>query len=296
MNREERETRSLSLSKEEEALRKLIAAYEAATEKLRHMVEVLMLETDDPRVVYQVEYQESLRAKISAILAEMESENEGSANDFLVLAAEIAFVGTLYSLWKQGFDGDVAYDPITTSTALKRLQINTEQLASNLQSEISRGLASGSSFDEIVQGVSDTMKVSRNKAQMIVANEGTRLSEINNLEAMYAARDKGAEVMKEWSAILDNRVRPDHVTLHGQRVPLDEAFVLHSEDGNTYTAMYPHGFGVAKEDINCRCTIVPRLGNSAVRDADADFSAYRTAFLAGGLALLGLGIISTDQS
>ena len=56
---------------------------------------------------------------------------------------------------------------------------------------------------------------------------------------------------KVWLATLDDRTRDTHRLLHDQRVPLDGTFK--TVDGAS--AIAPGQFGVAGEDINCRCTM-----------------------------------------
>ena len=42
-----------------------------------------------------------------------------------------------------------------------------------------------------------------------------------------------------------------HKDLDGKKIPLEDEF--RTANGTT---MYPGGFGVASEDINCRCTLI----------------------------------------
>lgn len=49
----------------------------------------------------------------------------------------------------------------------------------------------------------------------------------------------------------DERVRDSHAEMEGQKVPIDEPFIL---PGGA-KAMYPGESGVAAEDINCRCFV-----------------------------------------
>ena len=48
-------------------------------------------------------------------------------------------------------------------------------------------------------------------------------------------------------------MRDSHSAMDGQRQPVTNPF--RSPDG--FTAMYPGDFGVASEDINCRCVVIP---------------------------------------
>lgn len=61
------------------------------------------------------------------------------------------------------------------------------------------------------------------------------------------------DVVKQWDATLDARTRPHHALLDGQIRELDKPFEV-----NGRKAMYPIGFGIASEDIHCRCTLLQR--------------------------------------
>jgi len=60
---------------------------------------------------------------------------------------------------------------------------------------------------------------------------------------------------KVWvSALAPGRTRDSHAEAHGQRVGLDEDFVVGDGRGPA-----PGQIGLAAEDINCLCTMSPVL-------------------------------------
>jgi len=59
----------------------------------------------------------------------------------------------------------------------------------------------------------------------------------------------------EWNTMPDERRRSSHATMHGQSQPFGTNFV--SGSGNQ--APYPGAFGVASEDIQCRCSLGTRI-------------------------------------
>lgn len=289
MNRQEREVRNLNLSDEAELLQVLYSRYEEAGAELEHLLKDLMLDLKDPRVIYQMEYQLRLEAEIQDVLTRMNSDNTESVKAFLTTCAEIGFIGALYSVYVQGFSANFSVETIVNSDAELRMALWTANLQRDLKSEFTRGIAAGMSSDKIMTNAQSAMNSNLSRIATIARTEGGRVFEENNYAAMLEIQNQGATVMKEWSSVMDNKVRPDHQTLHGQVVPLDEPFVLHSEDGNTYEAMYPHGFGVAKEDINCRCTSVPKLvtevNSGSVTQSGYEnyetYAAFKKALLAG---------------
>ena len=79
------------------------------------------------------------------------------------------------------------------------------------------------------------------------------------------ASKKGADIVRIWSAALDGRTRPTHRKLDGQIREVGEPFEV---DG--MKVMQPGGFGIASEDINCRC----RLNGRARWALDAPITKY----------------------
>ena len=70
-------------------------------------------------------------------------------------------------------------------------------------------------------------------------------------EALYETAKKGGATRKTWHTMLDPKVRDLHDYLEGMTVDIDAEFYTYNGD-HTY---YPGQFGVAEEDINCRCWI-----------------------------------------
>ena len=60
---------------------------------------------------------------------------------------------------------------------------------------------------------------------------------------------KGRATHKKWHTQEDEKVRDTHWYLDGLEVKIDDYFYTLSGD----RAMHPLGFGIASEDVNCRC-------------------------------------------
>lgn len=71
-------------------------------------------------------------------------------------------------------------------------------------------------------------------------------------EAAYKTAVFGGATEKTWVTMRDLRVREQHDFMEGQTVPIDAYF--YAPDGSK--AMYPGGFGVPEQDINCRCELI----------------------------------------
>jgi SPP1 gp7 family putative phage head morphogenesis protein len=86
-------------------------------------------------------------------------------------------------------------------------------------------------------------------AMRIVRTEGNRLANAGNFAASNSAKEAGVSIVRQWNATLDGKTREDHARLDGQNEDKDGFFKI---DGQR--AQYPSHFGVARLDINCRCT------------------------------------------
>ena len=100
---------------------------------------------------------------------------------------------------------------------------------------------------EMMRGVRDAMGISARQAMVIARTEAHRAREIGHLDASLASAEKGVDLRRVWDAALDNRTRDSHARLDGVKVKLGEKFLGMTER--------PGGFGIASEDINCRCTV-----------------------------------------
>lgn len=72
-----------------------------------------------------------------------------------------------------------------------------------------------------------------------------------NEAALNTAKRAGAK-SKMWVTMLDDRVRETHDYLESMTVPIDSPFYTYDGD----SAQAPGGFGLAENNVNCRCTLV----------------------------------------
>lgn len=68
-------------------------------------------------------------------------------------------------------------------------------------------------------------------------------------EAMFEGAKSAGATSKTWNTMADPKVRDTHAYLEGVTVPIDAEFYSFNGD-STY---YPGQWGIAEEDINCRC-------------------------------------------
>lgn len=115
---------------------------------------------------------------------------------------------------------------------------------------------------DAVRSVFTAARVSR--SQIIASTEAVHHSQAAVIEGF---KQTGIVMKKEWISTRDGRARDSHIALDGQRVDLEEPFTIPSgEKHSGAKAQQPGGFGIAEEDINCRCatgTVIEDSGLSA---------------------------------
>jgi len=89
------------------------------------------------------------------------------------------------------------------------------------------------------------------KALRIVRTESNRTYNTGAFANSQALDEQGIEFNRIWVSALDINTRNTHQTLDGQTVGPEEPF---SSGGAE--AMYPGGFGIASQDVNCRCSTI----------------------------------------
>ena len=163
-------------------------------------------------------------------------------------ASELA----IYSMLSQEIINQMLYNELDTVTWEERIEENNNVLVRQLREELTTGLIQGLTYTAVAKSVSERLNIGANKAKKIVRTETRRVQEEANLKSMQDAKKKGIITKKQWVSTLDSRTRDTHKHLDGKVVDIDDYFV--SRSGKK--ALAPHKFGVAKEDINCRCTMI----------------------------------------
>ena len=119
--------------------------------------------------------------------------------------------------------------------------------------EITNCLLNSLSYSVIDKNLGNISNTGMNNAYRIARTEGHMIQNQSAMDAANKAKQKGAYVVKQWDATLDARTRPHHAMLNGQIRELDELFEVAGRK-----AMHPSGFGIASEDIHCRCALLQR--------------------------------------
>lgn len=273
MNRQQKEVQQQFLNNEKTVLKKLESNYKDALDEINDRIAILQSRNDADlqHVIYQIEYQKVLKAQVQASLDQLHNNNFETVSEYLTKSYEDGFVGTMYDLQGQGIplvfpiDQEQVVDAIQHETKLSeslysRLGKDTKVLSRQIAGEISRGISNAAMYSEIARNIAGYAGISKNKAMRIARTEAHRIQCKATADAQWKAKEKGADVVKQWDASLDDKTRDTHRQLDGQIRELDEVFEVQGK-----TAMMPGGFGDPAEDCNCRCALLQRarwaLGN-----------------------------------
>ena len=264
MNKYEKDFFSYQLDTEEEVLKELGKQYEAALSQINEKIKLLQADELTQSKAYQLQYQQALKGQIEGILEKLQGDEYSTIQSYLSEAYKDGFIGTMYSLAGQGIplimpiDQAAAVKAILTDSKIseglyKALGVDTKELKTAIRQEITRGIATGQSYSDIARNVANVSKVPLARAKTIVRTEGHRVQQASAMDAQRAAKEKGADVVKQWDSTLDGRTRTTHRQLDGQIREIDEPFEV-----GGMKAQAPGYFGDPAEDCNCRCVSLTR--------------------------------------
>ncbi len=264
LNKRQKEVIQSQLKDEEVIIKKLKATYNKAIRDINQKIKILQADELTQSKIYQIEYQKALKMQIKAILDNLNANQYTDIQEYLKKCYEEGFLGTMYDLQGQGIplvfpiDQNQVVKALVNDTKLSKslyesLGFNVNVLKKQINAEISRGIANGYSYSDITRNVLKKADMGVRRVLRIVRTEGHRIQQQATFDAQKGAKERGADVVKQWDSTMDKKTRPNHVKLDGQIREIDEPFEVNGKQ-----AMYPAGFGVPHEDINCRCVMLQR--------------------------------------
>ena len=266
MNQRQKETQQVFLNNEKAVLKQLEGNYKDALNEINNKIAILQAreDADLQHVIYQIDYQKALKAQVQTVLDQLHNNNFETVSEYLTKSYEDGFIGTMYDLQGQGIPLVFPIDEEQVAAAIQhetklseslytRLGKDTKVLSKQIAGEISRGIASASMYSEISRNIAGYCGISKNKAMRIARTESHRIQCKATADAQRKAKEKGADVVKQWDASLDGKTRDTHRELDGQIRDVDDDFEV---GGMTVEA--PGMFGDPAEDCNCRCCLLQR--------------------------------------
>ncbi|MDY6038436.1 MAG: phage minor head protein [Eubacterium sp.] len=277
MNKSEKEVIDYQLDSEKQTIKELRAVYKKASQDLKENIERLVIrydETELQSIIYQKNYQEAIKKQIDDGLKLLITKEYDTIDDFLNDSYKNGYIGNIKLLHNQGIPLVLPIDMDEVTKALKidtrlskryykanplkgRLEENYDLLKTRVRTNISRGIIQGQSWQQIAvniaSGMNSPMRKALNDSIRIVRTEGHRIHQQGFLDAGFKAKNKGADVIKQWDATLDGRTRDEHRLADGQTREWDEDFEVGGEKMKA-----PSIGGSAKNVINCRCCLLQR--------------------------------------
>lgn len=269
MNDRQKEILQSQLNREKRTIEELKRVYAQASRNCEAKIRELSARTDMENlqsIIYQKQYQEVLKKQIDNVLEQLHTNEYTTVQDYLVNCYNDGYLGVMYDLAGQGIPFII---PINQEQVVKALQTDSKistslytrlgedvrQLKTNIRAQLSRGIANGSSWNDIASTIAKDMKSDYNKAYnnaiRITRTEGHRVQCQSAYDAQVKAKEKGADVVKQWNATLDGKTRPSHKMVDGEIKELDEPF--------SNGLMKPGDSGApASEVVNCRCALLQR--------------------------------------
>lgn len=272
MNKRQKEVIEEQLHNEEKTIASLKNTYKQALKDCEQKIRELSARTDMENlqsIIYQKQYQEALKAQLEGVLSNLQSNSYATVSDYLTKCYRDGYTGVMYDLQKTGIP---IIMPIDQAAVVRAIQTDSKlskslydkmgedvtYLKKAVRAEVSRGIANGSTWNEVAGKLSRHMantpfQRAYNNSIRIARTEGHRIQNASALDAMHAAKSKGADIVKQWDSTLDGRTRDNHRLLDGQIREIDEPFEV-----SGLKADAPGMFGDPAEDCNCRCCLLQR--------------------------------------
>lgn len=284
MNKRQIEALKAQAASEEWVLKELEKQYRQALEDIDERIALLQAGEMTQSRIYQAAYQKTLRKQVQAIVDKLHADNYTTLEQFFTDTYQAGYVGTMYDVAGQAhtpvispIDQAAVTRAVMTDSQISKslydtLGIDAKQLKKTISREISRGIATGISYDDMARNIETASQAPLRRAKTIARTEAHRIYEASSEDARQQARAAGAQVMKQWDATLDGKTRDNHRQLDGTVVEADGYFSI---DGKK--AKYPGAFGDAAEDCNCRCVALTRA-KWALDQEELDTLQQRAAF------------------
>lgn len=220
--------------------------------------------------VYQKNYQNALKSQVGDILDKMHESEFKAISDYLLECYDNGYMGAMYAIQQQGIPLCIPIDQTAVVRAVQldskiskglytHLGENVGELKKHIAAEVSRGVATGMSYKQVAQQIKARMVGNYEdqpggalyRSMTIARTEGHRVQAQSAMNAAYDAKDRGADLLKQWDAALDARTRDSHAKVDGEIRELDKPF----SNGLMFPGD-PHGG--AAEVVNCRCALLQR--------------------------------------
>lgn len=268
LNKWQKELERLSERKYKEVDSQLFNTYKDALKEIKQRLQMYINAYDQLSFSKRLEVERlfNVAKEMDNILTTAGSKVEDIIKDYSTDQAIQGYNGVWYQLEQSqnitmgmpvinhDYIATIVNKPVAGKTLSKRLYQNRKKLAKVTSDAIINGMLSGEGYKVIAKRISDLTEASYKQSLRIARTEAGRTQSITTQKGYEESEKLGIEMEKTWLATLDRKTRHDHQILDGQTVGIKKKFKIHN-----YEAEGPRLFGVAKEDVNCRCTTIIKV-------------------------------------
>lgn len=266
--------------KEEEKVRKLlIQNYVSVLADIKRKLKVYIMDNENLTFAKQLELKrlDNLINQINIVLNKLYDNNYKIITDYDRETMEREYFGVFYevenlakidisfSMLNERYIQEAIEFPVDGFKLSERLYDKyLMDMKYRVKGAVTQGLINSSGYVAIAKTISDIGFTNFEHAMTIAITEAGRMKSLARQKGQKEALDKGVKLEKKWVSVLDKKTRHSHQKLDGQIVPIDGEF-----ESNGHKAPQPRLFGVASEDIRCRCdtlTIVEGISPDLRKD------------------------------
>ena len=215
MNKRQKNILQTQLDDEKTVIKALEDVFKKAKQECENKICELNSRTDMQNlqsIIYQKKYQEALVIQLDSMIKNLQDNTFETILEYLKICYEDGYIGVIYDIRGQGVPLVFPIDQKQVITAIqldtklsqglyKKLGEDTKKLKKTIQSEMSRGIASGSTWLEIAvtiaKGMNSPFRKAYNNAIRIARTEGHRIQNEAALDAQKEAVKRGAKVKKK---------------------------------------------------------------------------------------------------
>lgn len=269
MNNYQREIEKLLQASERNVSKELYQMYKSLADDISKEIIALQKEIDEtdkfPKKL-QKERLEAIRNQMDRKIRIVEQDQKSSIWSFLRYNGDTAYNSLFYefemsekiplafSLLTDKQLNVIINTPVASRKLSTRLKGNARKMKKNLNRVLMQVFGQGLSTQKMARQISDIGGAEYRRAMNIARTEAGRVTGVTRQQSQNHAKELGVYVKKGWVSTLDGKTRHNHRELDGQVRKVEEYFEV-----NGRRALQPHMFGVASEDVNCRCISISVL-------------------------------------
>ncbi|WP_027633068.1 phage minor head protein [Clostridium hydrogeniformans] len=266
MNKYYKELFNMMSKNENEVERLLILNYTNALGEIKSSIKDYMTRYSDLTYAEWLQYNrvKSLEMQVNKTLSNLYKANNKYINTHAFKMYEENYFGLFYEL-ESSYNLNLSFSMLNEDYIRKSIEYPIEglKLSERLYAKhlhdlklrvkacLHDTMINDKGYRVMAKKLSEISGADYKQSLRIAITEGNRLRSLAREDSYQEANNLGIDLKKKWVSTLSKKTRPSHQRLDGQTVLIDEEFEI---DGNK--APQPRLFGVASEDIHCKCDTV----------------------------------------